>query len=290
MRKHVAAVLAVVSWLGGAMVAQAQPGQPDANDPAMTMTETEMAADDEQARAHFRVGRQRYEEGRFAEAARDFQEAYNLSRRAALLYNVYVAWRDAGDKPMAAEALRQYLAGMPPELPERASLEARLRSLDEEIAQNESLQAQANEARARADEERRQREAAEARAREEEARRRQAERGDPTFGWILTASGGALLVGSAITGILALGRVGELEDNCPGDRCRAGFDLEGERRSARNMVRITDILWISGAAIAATGLVLVMLSGGDDEEEAAAPAAGAMCGPDGCSAEMRVRF
>src|SRR5690349_9367524 len=85
--------------LGAASVAGAQPppaqpaqpagqpaAQPSANDPAMNMNEADMAADDEQARAHFPVARQRYQDGEFTQAAREFQQAYNLSHRPALLY------------------------------------------------------------------------------------------------------------------------------------------------------------------------------------------------------------
>ena len=39
--------------------------------------------DDEAARSRFRIGQALYAEGRFTEAAREFESAYELSRRAA---------------------------------------------------------------------------------------------------------------------------------------------------------------------------------------------------------------
>ncbi|HET8936751.1 MAG TPA: hypothetical protein VFN67_25080 [Polyangiales bacterium] len=50
-----------------------------------------------------------YQLGRFQDAAREFEVAYGLSGRAALLYNVYISYREALDTPKAAGALRGYL-------------------------------------------------------------------------------------------------------------------------------------------------------------------------------------
>lgn len=61
------------------------------------MTDQRQLAD-EQARAHFRVGQSMYDAGRFAEAAHEFEEAFRLSQRSELLFNAYVAFRDADRK------------------------------------------------------------------------------------------------------------------------------------------------------------------------------------------------
>src|SRR6185503_11593256 len=140
--------------------------------------------------------------------------------------------------------------------------------------------------------ERAQREEAEQRAREEEQRRRAAEASSGSaFPWILTGAGGVLLIGSAITGVVALGKVNNIENHCPMDRCEAGFDLDRARSSARTMVTVTDILWIAGATVAAGGLLLLVLGDDDGEtEETPPPTATAMCGPDGCAASLRIGF
>src|ERR1700755_2827158 len=57
---------------------------------------------EEQARAHFRLARAYYDNGDFAQAGIEFEEAYRISQRAALLYNIYLAHRDANDTRKAA--------------------------------------------------------------------------------------------------------------------------------------------------------------------------------------------
>ncbi len=71
------------------------------------------AGGDDVARRHFRLGRAHYANGEFAQAATEFEQAYHLSNRPALLYNVYVAYRDAQDLPHAASSLSEYLRLVP---------------------------------------------------------------------------------------------------------------------------------------------------------------------------------
>src|SRR6185295_14451044 len=49
-----------------------------------------------EARAHFQVGSDHYNHGRFSEAATEYEAAYSLSPRPALLHNIYLARRDMG--------------------------------------------------------------------------------------------------------------------------------------------------------------------------------------------------
>src|SRR4051794_4468626 len=80
----------VIGALGASSIALAQPSNAD-----------------EQARTHFRLGNVHYEAGEFVEAAAEFQAAYELSHRPQLLYNIFVAHRDAGNLPQAISALRE---------------------------------------------------------------------------------------------------------------------------------------------------------------------------------------
>jgi tetratricopeptide (TPR) repeat protein len=95
------------------------------------------AETEEQARAHFRLGRAHYDNGNFAQAAVEFEEAYRISQRAALLYNIYLAYRDANDTRNAAEALRKYLA-LEQNIENRGQLESRLAALDKSLQDNPS--------------------------------------------------------------------------------------------------------------------------------------------------------
>ena len=117
---------------------------------------------------------------------------------------------------------------------------------------------------------------------------------------VVMGVGGAMLVGGAITGVLALGKTHDIQDKCPSSVCPRSFDLEGERSSAKTFVRITDVLLIGGGILAAGGLTWLLLAdSGKAEKEPpksasvrrrAVPLPSAGCGPDGCSASMKVVF
>src|SRR5206468_2722341 len=94
---------------------------------------------------------------------------YGLSGRGQLLYNVYLAYRDAQDSPNAARALRGYLAAVP-DAEDREHLQARLTALEATVTADQEAEA----ARTAQDaEQRRQLEEAERRALEAEMRSQQ---------------------------------------------------------------------------------------------------------------------
>jgi len=65
------------------------------------------------ARAHFQLGTALIAEGRLVDAAHAFEAAYEASHRPALLFNVFVAYRDAGHYDEAEAALRRYMEADP---------------------------------------------------------------------------------------------------------------------------------------------------------------------------------
>lgn len=123
-------------------------------------------------------------------------------------------------------------------------------------------------------------------------------RGTNAGPWIVMGIGGAMLLGGAVTGIVALGKSNDIEDKCPGDVCPRSFDLDGERSSAKTFVRITDLLLIGGGVVTAGGLGWLLLSGKSEKEPpktalrsgVSIPMPTAGCGPDGCRASMKVVF
>jgi tetratricopeptide (TPR) repeat protein len=110
---------------------------------------TQAAEGEEQARAHFRLGRAYYENGDFGKAATEFESAFRISQRPGLLYNIYLAYRDASDVPHAAEALRKYLE-LEKEVENRGQLTARLAAMDRALAEEAAQSAAAAEAPAAA--------------------------------------------------------------------------------------------------------------------------------------------
>ncbi|MDD9964745.1 MAG: hypothetical protein OXR73_00855 [Myxococcales bacterium] len=97
------------------------PGEPPAD---LAATER-----DAQARIEFERGRSAYGKGRYRIAWGHFREAYVLSRRPQLLYNVGQAADRLGLSEDALTAFRMYLQALP-EAENRAEVEARIQALE----------------------------------------------------------------------------------------------------------------------------------------------------------------
>jgi tetratricopeptide (TPR) repeat protein len=69
-------------------------------------------ADLELAKAHFNTGQIYYERGRFPDAAREFEEAYRLSKKPELLYNMGKSYDGSSDAARALFAYRRFLANV----------------------------------------------------------------------------------------------------------------------------------------------------------------------------------
>lgn len=260
-------------WWGASIASAQQPPSVQA-DEAMQgggMTEERLLAD-EQARLHFRAGIGLYDAGRFPQAAEEFEEAYRLSERPELLFNAYVAYRDATDTEGAVRSLERYLGGSR-SIPDRVNLEARLRSMRDALAEQRT--------RATLLEENQRRLA--------DAERTERGGGGEAWPWVVAGAGGAMAVAGAVLGGVALGEADALVAQCPNGECALGVDLEGVRSTARSMALASDVLLFGGGALALTGLVLgvVLASSGSSEET---PTVSASCGPTGCAASLRSRF
>ncbi len=274
----------------------AAPGSPAAaqggdrgDDPHGIAAMREERIDDERAHSHFRVGTTFYREGRFAEAAQEFERAFALSPRPSLRFNAYLAYRDAGDLANATANLRSYLE-LDPDAEEHDVLERRLHAMEASLAEQRAA-AEANEAeRARLEAERArleaERQALAARNGDGDAAEDDGS-GPNVAGWTDGGAGAGLLLGSGVAGLLAGARVRSLEDACPGNVCPSSFDLEGERAAARRAAVTTDVMLFTGIAALTTGVLLLVL-GGDDEDEPPPVTAG--CGPNGCGVELRMGF
>jgi len=104
-------------------------------------------------------------------------------------------------------------------------------------------------------------------------------------------AGGALLLGSAVAGALALKTRADLLKQCsPELFCDAS--LVRKRDRGEQLVLATDLLLGAGIASAAVGVVLFFALKGDPRERPAAdgPTASVACGPGGCAGSLSVRF
>lgn len=261
-------------------------GQPSGRVGAQARPASPAATPENQAREAFERGRIHYDNGEFAKASVAFEEAYKLSGREGLLYNLYLAYRDANEQEKAAEALRQYLARVEV-IENRAQLEARLKALDEGIAQRKAAEAAEAAERERA--------AAAAVAPAAAASQAPAQAAEPAPGrwWLVPVSvmgaGGALMLGSIATGVMANNKAKELEDGCEGDNCKP--ELKSTADSGKTLAMVTDVLLFGGLATAAVGGVLLLLKKPKKSPSAdTAPAASLACTRAGCAGSVALRF
>jgi tetratricopeptide (TPR) repeat protein len=91
------------------------------------------AADLELAKAHFRTGELNYERASYADAAKEFEEAYRLSGRAEMLYNMGKSYDGSGDMRGALAAYRRFLSAVTTS-PDRPFVEKRAAELDVLVA------------------------------------------------------------------------------------------------------------------------------------------------------------
>ena len=219
---------------------------------------------DEAASQAFDSGMRLYAAGDFDAAAEAFEHAYELSRRPEMLFNQYLAHRDAGRFGEAADALEAYLA-VEPNAEQRSLLEARLGSLREQQASAEPADRSRDGTHSDGSND-------STPDRGANASSATAPSGpDFTGPIVLFAIGGLTGAGAAVTGGLALTAQSDLESACP-TRRDCDPSLIETRDRAETLSLVTDILWPTAAAIGVAALVwlIVEVSGDDGAETTAA--------------------
>ncbi len=258
---------------------------------------------DAQARRVFRIAQAHYDNGEFEEAAEGFDEAYRLSQRPQLLYNMYIAHRDAQNLPRAADALRRFLEEVP-DAPDRDQLNSRLERMEEALASGSSATITPEDDEDRIDPNAMDGDSASGASPEttEGSEPDVASTGDepttapaddgsgaslPVPAIIVGSAGVGLIVAGVITGALASSAQSELEEGCP---TRVGCDpaLEDTLNSGQTLAVVTDVLLFTGIAAVGAGVLMFFLMRDDGESEPAPVAVG--CGPHGCSATVRMGF
>jgi hypothetical protein len=100
--------------------------------------------------------------------------------------------------------------------------------------------------------------------------------------WALVGVGGAVFVGGAITGLVAVERTSELESDCPDKACEG--DLSARDR-AETTAHVADVLMAAGLVTGGIGVVLLLTG----ESPPATPVA-LGCGPGSCAIDWRGTF
>ena len=211
-----------------------------------------------EARQRVQLGSVLYEQGSYADAAQEFERAYEISGHGALLYNVFVCYREAGDHRAALDALDRYLATDDPTPEERATLTQERVPLAEAAAVQPADPAPDPNPPSSAD------------STPEPAPPPSSP--DVVAPALILSVAAALLVSSAITGGLTIATNDGLPPECRVD-CS---DSLAELGTGRDLAVATDVLWISGAALATAGLIWLIVALANDGSSDVA------CGPRGC--------
>jgi tetratricopeptide (TPR) repeat protein len=265
----IAAVIACSTW--GEPAAAAQPKS------------SEKAALDVRARELFQKGDTAYAEGRYEEAHTAFHEAYELSGRPQLLFNISNALERLGRYTEAVEALEKYLASG--KAKDRDVVQKRLANLrkrvDEQKKADEKNKEEEEKKRAeektKADE---QQEAAVKKAAASKPEGGGAQPGQPAgptpppekptriLPIVLLGGGGLALVTSGVFGLLTLSARSDVNAGCKnapeGRLCSSDASSAISRDKTFGLV--TDIALVSGVVLAGAGVYFLIAGGGDDNK------------------------
>lgn len=222
-----------------------------------------------EARTLYERGKVAYAEGRYEDAIRLFEEAFDLSHKPLLLYNLSLAYERVGDYRRALERLRGYSAAAPPQ--EREIVRKRIENLRRRIQAQERPEQAPSLTQP-------QPEAPSAPAPEaERAPQKQpsiTEASPPSHlpAYLTLGAGGLLLGGAAVLGGLALAAQGEVDGLCAGYQgellCRTEAREPMTRR--QNLAIAADVSLGVGIAAVGVGLFLWLFNPGADDPPASA--------------------
>jgi tetratricopeptide (TPR) repeat protein len=208
--------------------------------PARAQPEVDLR--DEEARSLFESGRAAFAQGRYEVALGRFREAYELSGRAELLYNVAQCADRLRRDEEAIEAFERFSIAVP-DAPERAQVEARLEVLRRQVA---------DAARSRA-------------LREEHAELVADRANDRGAGpWVVVISGGAIAIAGGVFLGVALAERADIEGLTRADGT-SFEEVEGALDRVPIFSTIGAVALGVGAAALAAGIVWLVADGGESE-------------------------
>jgi tetratricopeptide (TPR) repeat protein len=215
--------------------------------PARALTE-----DEERAKAHFLAGQSYYEQASYTDALKEFNEAYRISKKPALLYNLARCHEALEQYGEAVTLLERYLQD-DPDASDRETIETRIAHLKQrqravEQERPRPLETPAPPGVAPAP-------PAPAAAAAPPRKRK--------WTWIVGGVGVAALAGALGTGIASQLEYNSLASSCTNNKCSPSkvSDPQGRIDRGRQLALATDVLWPVGAAAVAASVVLFVVEG-----------------------------
>ncbi len=221
------------------------------------------------AHDHYEAAVSYYEQLRYDEAAREFREAYRLSRRAHLLKNVATSLQHARRWAESADVYAEYLTAAP-DAEDREAVEARIARL-RELAEGEARGEQTHDEDVP--------EAAPLESQDGTSRAAPAGGGMggvPVAPVVLLATGGAFGIAALVTGLLAHDVYNDLDGACTFGACDSS--RAGDRDRGQTLAIASTVLTGAAIVVGVIGVVIRLVSGGDDEPTESPVAVGFDCG------------
>lgn len=212
------------------------------------------ASDQEAAKAHFLAGSSYYDAANYSDAVKEFNEAYRLSKRPDLLYNIALGYERLSDFDNAISTLKRYLVEKV-NAPDRNMIESRIKNLEKlrDIRNNPPISPGTPLPEPQPQPQ------IEPQAQPEPAA--PAKRGLGTLGYagIGTGSVGAVLLLSSIgTGIVAKQKSDRLVEACP-TRVNCDPSLRSVQSQGKRLALATDVMIGVGAVALVAGVALLVV-------------------------------
>ncbi len=205
------------------------------------------STDDEAARALYVSGERHYAAGRYEEAASDFLQSYELSKRPDLLFNVANAYERLSDYESAAVYLEEYLGT--PDASNEVSVRQRIRRLRMNAKKREQEDKDIAEL-----------------ARLEPSGGNQSEGASRVLPYSLLGGGALLVGGGLVAGLVSRNAGSDAEKFCTSSGlCETGAKSSLDRE--RNFGILADVAIGAGVVVAGVGVFLLLT--GDKESRAA---------------------
>lgn len=236
---------------------------------------SEKAALDQRAHDLFQKGDTAYAEGRYEEALAAFEEAYELSSRPQLLFNVSNSLERLGRYSEAVEALEKYLSSG--KARDKDVVQKRLANLKKRVEEQKRI----DEKAAKEEEERKAREAEERKRRGLDpipptkvdpsgptqptppTKQPEAESSFPILPVVLIGTGVAALATGTVFGVMTLGVRSDVKNGCgaEGDGGRLCQDsVRSDIDKEKTFGLVADLSWLGGAILTGVGAVLLLTS------------------------------
>lgn len=223
--------------------------------PARAMTEEE-----ERAKAHFLAGQSYYDQASYNDALREFNEAYRISKRPALLYNIARCFEALEQFPDAVKMLERYLEE-DPTTSDREAVTTRIRNLKD---RQEHAQKPPEPAKTQPPPTPAPTPAPAPTPPPSTAHRKR------LYTWIVGGIGLGALAGALATGVTSQVSYNDLNGKCTNKVCDPSTVADAQHKidTGKKLALATDILWPIGAAAVATGVVLFFVEGRHPKEHA----------------------